>query len=399
MNSSPSTGTSGYNDPREATPLQDELAPQTTGLINKRVEWLTKGRPHRARPSPFDGFLVLAGETMFVADVPSYQIDLEIEGSRRWAKVISGESAVAGRLVAEAGTEFERVPEVLRWVFARLYQANDGLYRDEIASWAQALCVSEGTTTILNCAYELSHLRWPKVFGCTAGIRWVDGLGMVHVRNLDWPLETMGAGTRLFRFRRGAREFVSVGVPGHVGVLSGMLPNAYSVTINWAPPAGFPTFDFGPAFLLRDTLETCDDYDSAVETLTRTRLSTSVFFTVCGIEQNQACVIERTQRAAAVRPITGSALAQSNHHVDERFAKNNEDLNQVEEGEEEFSLEGSAARAEALRQALAAIRSPRSFLDVTHVLDVAPVLNKLTCQKMVFCPRSGGLMVWRRVET
>src|SRR5271163_3036200 len=102
---------------------------------------------------------------------------------------------------------------------------------------------------------------------------------MIHVRNLDWPLATMGAATRVFRFRRGAREFVSVGVPGHVGVLSGMLPNAYSVTINWAPPAGFPTFDFGPACLLRDTLETCDDYESAVATLTQTRLSTSVFFT------------------------------------------------------------------------------------------------------------------------
>ena len=37
--------------------------------------------------------------------------------------------------------------------------------------------------------------------------------------------------TRLFRFRRGAREFIVVGACGHVGVLSGMLPGAYSVTV------------------------------------------------------------------------------------------------------------------------------------------------------------------------
>jgi hypothetical protein len=37
-----------------------------------------------------------------------------------------------------------------------------------------------------------------------------------------------------------------------------MLPHAYSVTINWAPPAAFPCFNFGPAFLLREVLETCD---------------------------------------------------------------------------------------------------------------------------------------------
>ena len=107
------------------------------------------------------------------------------------------------------------------------------------------------------------HLRWPKLFGCTAGVRWLDGLGMVHLRTLDWPLATMGQATRFFRFQRGAREFVSVGVPGQVGVLSGMLPGGYSVTINWAPPIGRPSFDFGPTFLLRDTLETCDRYDDA----------------------------------------------------------------------------------------------------------------------------------------
>src|SRR5262249_7543465 len=132
-----------------------------------------------------------------------------------------------------------------------------------------------GTATILNCAYELSHLQWPRIFGCTTGGRWLDGLGMVHVRSLDWPLAKMGSATRLFRFRRGHREFVSVGVPGQVGVLSAMLPRAYSVTINWAPPGSFPSFDFGPTFLLRDALETCDSYDAAVETLARTRLSTS----------------------------------------------------------------------------------------------------------------------------
>ena len=85
-------------------------------------------------------------------------------------------------------------------------------------------------------SYELSHLRVPKLLGCTAGVRWNDGLGMVHLRTLDWPLPSITEATRLFRFRRGSREFVVVGACGHVGVLSGMLPKAYSVTINWAPP-------------------------------------------------------------------------------------------------------------------------------------------------------------------
>jgi hypothetical protein len=334
---------------------------------------------------------------MFTAGVPTYRIDLDKPEALRWAEVSAQDRVIAGRLIEEANQEFARVPELVRWIFARLYQAFGGLYRDEIASWADALEVSQGTVTILNCAYELSHLRWPKLFGCTAGVRWVEGLGMVHVRNLDWPLEKMGEATRLFRFRRGAREFLSVGVPGQVGVLSGMLPGAYSVTINWAPPAAFPTFDFGPAFLLRDILETCDSYDAAVQALLRTRLSTSVFFTICGTEKDQACVIERTQREGVVRPMTGGVLVQANHHQAERFARNNEELREVVPGEEEFSLEGTGARVHTLAGALTALPESCALEQAAEVLDTAPVLNKLTCQQMVFRPRTGDVLVWRRM--
>jgi hypothetical protein len=335
---------------------------------------------------------------MFTTDIPSYLIDLGRDEGKRWDEVISREKMAAGRLVQEAGSQFERVPELLRWVFARLYRRTGGLYRGEIASWAEALGVSLGTATILNCAYELSHLRWPKLFGCTAGVRWVDGLGMVHVRSLDWPLVTMGAATRLFRFCRGAREFVSVGVPAHVGVLSGMLPPVYSVTINWAPPVALPCFEFGPAFLLRETLETCDSYDAAVRTLSETPLSTSVFLTICGTAKDQACVIERTQRQAVIRPMPGAVLVQANHHVAGRFVKNNEDILEGEGDEDVFSLAGSSKRADTLSRSLAEIPGTCVLETVANALNRATVLNQDTCQQMVFCPARGEVEVWRRAE-
>jgi hypothetical protein len=333
---------------------------------------------------------------MYTADVPTYVIDLHTPEDQRWAEVIAREMAVAGRLVQEAAAEFGRVPELLRWVFARLYHAFGGLYRGEIDSWANALEVSSGTATMLNCAYELSHLRLPKLFGCTAGVRWVDGLGLVHVRTLDWPLASIGEATRLFRFRRGDREFVAVGATGHIGVLSGMLPHAFSATINWAPPAGRPSFDFGPAFLLRNTLEECDSYDAAVQALRHTPLSTSVFFTICGTEKGQACVIERTQRAAVIREMSGPALVQANHHLAPRFLKNNTDLDELEEGETESFHRDSEKRAEALLSNLAGFPSPCTLEDMANPLNAAPVLNQYTCQQMVFCPRTGGVKVWRR---
>jgi hypothetical protein len=333
---------------------------------------------------------------MFNANVPAFVINLDHPEPQRWSEVIAHDKTFAARIIEEAGKEFDRVPQLVRWIFGRLYQRFGGLYQGEIASWAEALGVSVGTVTILNCAYELSHVRASQIFGCTAGIRWVEGLGLIHVRNLDWPLATMGSATRLFRFRRGSRAFVSVSVPGQVGVLSGMLPHAYSVTINWAPPTARPSFDFGPTFLLRDTLETCDTFDAAVRALTQTRMSTSVFFTVCGTEKEQACVIERTQTEAVVRPLTGPVLVQANHHVAAEFLRNNAELREVVEGEEEFSLEGSGSRADVLTRELTAIQ-PSCLLDgAAAVLDIPTVLNKFTCQQMAFCPRSGEVKAWRR---
>ena len=178
-----------------------------------------------------------------------------------------------------------------------------------------------------------------------------------------------------------------------MGVLSGMLPRAYSVTINWAPPAAFPTFDFGPGFLLRDTLETCDNYESAVDTLTRTRLSTSVFFTVCGTEKDQACVIERTQAqrlsAQWQDPCWFSRITMSTSDS----SRTTKICATSRKARKSFLLKAAPAR-----RRLSPSRWRRSVRLVhsktlARVLDVTTVLNKLTCQQMVFCPRSGDVKV------
>jgi hypothetical protein len=337
---------------------------------------------------------------VFSNDVPTYSIDLDLPESERWKHVIAATGATARQVVLEATKEFQDVPALLQRlvtrIFGCLYKRHGGLYTGEIAAWAQGLGVSDGAATVLNCAYELSHVHLPKIFGCTAGVRWVEGKGMVHVRTLDWPLTSMGGATCLFRFYRGKREFYAVGVPGHVGILSGMRPGGYSVTINWAPPASrdLPSFrDFGPAFLLRDVLESCDTYADALDVLQKTRLATSVFFTVCGTEPGEACVIERSPRVHQTRDLSSgaSAVVQTNHHLAPRLVKNNAMVAQLEDAE---FLADSGVRAQVMQKAL---EGHDTTCDIARVLDLPPVLNSDTVQKMVFCPRTGEVRVWRRV--
>ena len=345
---------------------------------------------------------------MYTSVTRTYIIDLEKGEADRWAHVIHKEHEAACALVDEALESVGPLPRVLMRLagplFGSLYKVSGGRYVGEARSWAKALGRSAGEALLVNCTYELTHAGeyygslWPgAAFGCTAGIRWVPGLGMVHIRSMDWPLTSIGPGTRIFRFQEGEREFVSVGIVGFLGVLSGMLPGAYSVTINWAPPVRRPGFDFGPAFLLREVLETCDTYEEAVYELKHTPLASSVFFTVCGAKKGQACVIERTRDDASVRSFRGPVLIQANHHVSRRFSDNNDAIR--EEDEDGASLfYSSFERAETLEQELKDAGAARTLEEVALCLDADPVCNEDSHQQMAFCPRSGEVAVWRTVN-
>lgn len=328
---------------------------------------------------------------MFRSNVKSYIIDLSLPEKDRWAEVIENERLVARRVAKTIMTDVPFL-KLLAWILKVLYKTTGGQYMGEIESWAQGLGCSTGVAVGLNCSYELSHLA------CTAGICWVPGRGSVHVRNLDWQLAGLGEATRIFYFQKGRRKFVTVGILGFVGVLSGMLPRKYSVTINWAPPSGRPQFDYGPAFLLRKVLEECDTYDDAVYCLKHTVLSTSVFFTVCGTKRNEACVIERTKRHAVVRKLNGPALIQANHYVTKRFQKNNELMFDAEDEEYCSSYEYSVARSITLEKyLLKAIHAP-DLRGIASCLHRKPVCNEITEQQMIFCPRTNEVIAWQRCE-
>lgn len=330
---------------------------------------------------------------MFCSDVPQFAIDLARPPAERWSHVVEAMREPASALVSQAGHELARVPSILRGAFGWYYWLRGGLYTREITALAKALGVSRGTATVLNCAYEISHIQVPRILGCTAGVRYVHDRGMVHVRTLDWPLPAMGPATCIFHMRYGLRQFDVVGVPGQVGALSGMVPGGYSATINWAPPRRNPNFNFGPTFLLRHVLETCETYDEAVAALRDTPLSTSVFFTVCGVNRGEGCVIERTQTTAAVRELEEGVIVQANHHV--AAPMKGATLKKGVQLENADYLDWSGGRADQMQAALIACGETGNPL-----LSMAqrPVENPETVQKMMFCPRTGELEVWRRLS-
>jgi hypothetical protein len=340
-----------------------------------------------------------------------YVIDLQESEENRWSEVIRKECKTAKALIGHATRDFLGYDATREnsggWttkairMFSTAYRFSGGHYRGELEAWASAVGCTAGELTLLNCQYELSHLAersgtlvqgapvWLRKLlrlGCTAGAVRLGTKRVVHVRNMDWPLKPMGKATRIFRFVDGDREFVTVGVPGMVGALSGMVPGAYSVTIDYAPPTFMPGFDFGPLFLLRHVFETCDTYEEACNALSHTKLSANVLFMICSAK-GQACIIERTRNAFAKVPMRGGTLTVANHYRSKKFSKEND-------GWHPDIIENSKDRADVLNDSLKNF-GPRTPLEqVACALDAEPVLNDETRQMMAFDPSSGEVLVW-----
>ena len=346
---------------------------------------------------------------MFAQCTKSYEIDLSLPEEERWEDVISAERTLARKVCKDVLAQIEPVPQLARLVFEKIYRLAGGRYVGEMEAWASALNVSLGDMAVIQCSYEFAHLRnvlmrqggeifkrFGGLFGCTAGIHQTRSLGMVHVRSMDWPMRHGGEATRIFKFRDGERVFYSVGVLGLIGVLSGMLPGAYSVTINWAEPQTAPNpLAFGPLFLLREAMETCDSYEAVVYKLSKTELASPVFFVVCGAKRGQGCVIERTKTSASVRRWKDEPLTQGNHYECKRFLRHNAPILEAEEGYENL-FDDSVARTDLMSEMLVEHRQPASVRSLSAVVRKSPIRNIETVHQMAFHPKSGSLCVWAR---
>jgi hypothetical protein len=363
----------------------------------------------------------------FTNKTKTYEIDLSLPEEKRWIHVLTDEKSQMKKMFREAKRSAENDVQdlpgaaigLLKAYVSRAYKSSGGRYVGEVESMAESLGESTSDLLALQCSFELTQfcLAFPYAhpvmyrtketvitavetvrsrmidvwnsLGCTAGILTHPELGMLHYRTLDWDLKQIGASTRIFRFHKGKRIFVVIGILGLAGALSGMLPGAYSISINYAPSVKDPGFDFGPLFLLREVLEECDTYGEAVSCLKSTRLSSNVFFTVCGAKRDEGCIIERTRNSSSVRGFDGAPIVQGNHFHAMKFLEHNEPF-----GDSEFIYD-SVKREEKLASRLAKVGKSDSMESVFRLADVSPVRNEDTRQKMLFHPKTGDFLLSR----
>jgi hypothetical protein len=182
-------------------------------------------------------------------------------------------------------------------------------YAGEIQGCAQAMGVSYGWLTILNLSYELSD--------CTSIVAQTNDGRILHARNFDFGIG-MGFTNSLkdacyqAEFVKGGKlQFYASAYAGYVGVLSGMRPQKFSVTVDTRFHASGLVGLFYEviealternaslvAFLSRTALENGDDFATALQRLSKDELIANVYYIMAGTKAGEGAVITRNAQNA-----------------------------------------------------------------------------------------------------
>jgi hypothetical protein len=309
-----------------------------------------------------------------------FLIDMTVPAEERWQDVIVSSRRNALKLARWVLTTLDRMPlsQLVRGAISASHRRSSSLFDDDLSAWAAGLGMPHRDLLAVNAAHEIAQFTEVKL-SCTSVVLKTGKLGMIHGRNLDWEMQGLGESTVVYHFVGCPLEFMAVSLPGLVGVLSGMGPGRFSVTVSRATPSGRPTMDWDPHFLTRHVLQTAIDYDHAVTALSEAALRTPAIFTVASASDERACVIERTRKGHAIREFTGAPLVAANHFLSPELVQFNTTP---------ALIDLSQAQLRAARKVAEKVQI-NELGDLFEVLNADGMVTDFTCQQVALSPTEG----------
>jgi hypothetical protein len=271
-------------------------------------------------------------------------VEVDVATSRGWAAALSPHRGAALRLLsgfdrqcqeqvrAARGRAGPPAFAVVRRLLASVVAKRFRRRALEVEALAEALGVSRAELLFANLAYDVASAAPAQLvapLGCSTFVSVGPGAPL-HARNLDWhfPGNLLREHPLLFRVRGApAGTYVSVGWPGLTGALTAVAPGRFSVSVNFVKARGD---GFGRllaraaagatpvAWTVRDALERAADFEAAVAMLRDAPLLAPVLFTIAGVRPGEACIVERSTRAAGVRrcsPSSAGSVCVTNHYA------------------------------------------------------------------------------------
>ena len=245
-----------------------------------------------------------------------YKVDFRKDSETRWDELLTdvwarGKARTLCRAVRrQIGSELGLTTTPISFFLATAGSAVAWLskgeldYLDDMKSWAEWAVGDFNQVLLANFSYELHQTRSGLGF-CTSVAFLQPALGMVHCRNLDWPLSQIKDATIVLDCKSYAGPFKAVTVPGMVGVLSGVAKGRFSITVNskedrnhYLPNPG----GWGATLLIRWILESCGDWGEALRELKKAPAFVPFYVTLvgCNLVKRWSSRSTRAARTASI---------------------------------------------------------------------------------------------------
>ncbi|XP_053398539.1 acid ceramidase-like [Mercenaria mercenaria] len=252
--------------------------------------------------------------------VPEYIINLDLPPSQRWNQLaFDKRNEIRSIIGAFKGflDDFGLLPKEVIYLLDLLGPALvDTLpqpFRDEIRGISNATGIEIGEITLYNIFYELFTV-------CTSVIAESPTGKLYHARNLDFGLfmgwdiknrtwyitEKLRPAIVNLNWQRGGKTvFKSVNYAGYLGILTGVSPGKFTLSMNerFKLDGGYiGIIDLiltgkgtWMGFLTRNTMETAQSFSEAKNMLTSKQMIAPAYFILGGNQSQEACVITRNR--------------------------------------------------------------------------------------------------------
>jgi len=243
-------------------------------------------------------------------NIPQYVINLDLPPKQRLSEVCSNSTfqsvvqyllnTITG-ILPDGGKDLAEIGRMLN----QYYFPTE--YAEEIQGCCQLMDVDVGWITLLNLAYEVTD-------ACTSIVCETTDGHIYHARNLDfWDGMGFTASLKDIAYvavyqKGGETLFYATTFAGYAGVLSGMRPNSFSISVDTRfYPQGIAQLFYEViaaieehnaslvTFLTREVMTNENTFNSAIDNLSNDELVADVYYIVGGVNSGEGAVISRNR--------------------------------------------------------------------------------------------------------